>query len=294
MTTNFPEFLSSVGKGFLDESEALKLLHQLKKIFNILSMILIFINGKHLTVILLRSKIQISYKNNPGAYRMKRFFFLILFIPALFSFAAQTEAQTIVDKTVATVGDGVGVPELITYSDLLWQLAIQPNVPLTPPTSEDLNRALQLLINQRLFALEAKRLPRSRTTDAEIQEKIKDVLAQFSSTAEFESRLRLVGFDSVRDENFLDIMRQRVAIDKYLDFRFRSFIVITQEDEMKYYRDVYTPDFRRRNPGLLLPAFDEVRVQINQALSEDRVALEIERFLDEAKRRSEIVVLSEV
>ena len=49
-----------------------------------------------------------------------------------------------------------------------------------------------------------------------------------------------------------------------------------------------------RNPGLLLPAFDEVRVQINQALSEDRVALEIERFLDEAKRRSEIVVLSEV
>ena len=89
-------------------------------------------------------------------------------------------------------------------------------------------------------------------------------------------------------------MRQRVAIDKYLDFRFRSFIVITQEDEMKYYRDVYTPDFRRRNPGLLLPAFDEVRVQINQALSEDRVALEIERFLDEAKRRSEIVVLNEV
>ncbi|MEO6587794.1 MAG: hypothetical protein ABIP06_00575 [Pyrinomonadaceae bacterium] len=213
---------------------------------------------------------------------------------ALLFFSAQIKAQTVVDKTVATVGDGAGVPELITYSDLLWQLALQPNAPLAPPTSEDLNRVLQLLINQRLFALEAKRLPGAEITEAEIQEKIKDVLAQFPSTAEFERRLRLVGFDSVRDENFLEIMRQRVAIDKYLDFRFRSFIVITQEDEMKYYRDVYTPDFRKRNPGLLLPPFDEVRVQINQTLSEEKVASEIEKFLDEAKRRSEIVVLNEV
>jgi hypothetical protein len=225
---------------------------------------------------------------------MKRFFFLSLFIAALIFSGAQIKAQTIVDKTIATVGDGVGVPELITYSDLLWQLALQPNVPLTPPTSEDLNRALQLSINQRLFALEAKRLPRDEIKETEIQEKIRDVLAGFSSTAEFERRLRIVGFDSVRDENFLEIMRQRVAIDKYLDFRFRSFIVITQEDETKYYRDVFTPDFRRRNPGLLLPAFDDVRTQINLQLTEDRVAQEIERFLDEAKRRAEIVILSEV
>lgn len=225
---------------------------------------------------------------------MKQFFFLSLLITALLFFSAPIKAQTVVDKTVATVGDGVGVPELITYSDLLWQLALQPNAPLTPPTSEDLNRALQLLINQRLFALEAERLPGAEITEAEIQEKIKDVLAQFPSTADFERRLRLVGFDSVRDENFLEMMRRRVTIDKYLDFRFRSFIVITQEDEMKYYRDVYTPDFRKRNPGLLLPPFDEVRVQINQTLSEEKVAEEIEKFLDEAKRRSEIVVLNEV
>ncbi len=225
---------------------------------------------------------------------MNRFFFLISLIAALLFFSAPVKAQTVVDKTVATVGDGVGVPELITYSDLLWQLALQPNAPLAPPTSEDLNRVLQLLINQRLFALEAKRLPGAEITDVEIQEKIKEVLTQFPSTAEFERRLRLVGFDSVRDENFLEIMRQRVAIDKYLDFRFRSFIVITQEDEMKYYRDVYTPDFRKRNPGLLLPPFDEVRVQINQMLSEEKVADEIEKFLDEAKRRAEIVVLNEV
>lgn len=225
---------------------------------------------------------------------MKRFFFLGLIISALFFFSAEIKAQTVVDKTVATVGDGVGAPELITYSDLLWQLALQPNAPLAPPASEDLNRALQLQINQRLFTLEAKRLPSGEVSEAEIQQKIRDVLALFPSTAEFESRLRLVGFDSVRDENFVEMMRQRVAIEKYLDFRFRSFIVVTEEDETKYFREVFTPEFRRRYPERLLPAFDEVRVQVNQSLTEDRIAEEIEKFLDEAKRRAEIVVLNEV
>lgn len=212
----------------------------------------------------------------------------------LAAFSASVNAQNVVDKTVATIGDGVGDPELITYSDLLWSLALQPNVPINPPSSEDLNRALQLLVNQRLFALEAERVPRAAPTESEIDAEIKRVLAQFPSTAEFEKRLRVVGFDSVKDENFERMMAQRVAIEKYLDFRFRSFVVITPEDEAKYYRNIYVPEFRQRNPGLLMPTLDEKRREINLFLTEEKVESEIEEFLDFAKRRNEIIVLSEV
>src|SRR5947208_15188835 len=86
-----------------------------------------------------------------------------------FGLSAGLQAQDIVDKTVAVVSDSSRY-ELITYSDLLWQLALQPNVPLDPPRSEDLNQALQLLIDQRLFALEAKRLPRVEPSEAEINQ----------------------------------------------------------------------------------------------------------------------------
>ena len=89
-------------------------------------------------------------------------------------------------------------------------------------------------------------------------------------------------------------MEQRVAIEKYINFRFRSFVVITPEDEAKYYREVYTPDFRRRNPGLLLPPLEDARARINHDLTEERIARDIERFLDDSKRRAEIVILSEV
>ncbi|HMJ08248.1 MAG TPA: hypothetical protein VK468_04540 [Pyrinomonadaceae bacterium] len=201
--------------------------------------------------------------------------------------------QKVVDKTVATVGDGVRT-ELITYSDLLWQLALQPGNSVTDPTSQDLNRALQLMINQRLFALEAERLPRAAPTDAEINAEINRLLTYFPTTAEFEKRLNQVGFTSVKDDNFERIIAQRIAINKYLDFRFRSFIVITADDETKYYRDVFVPDFRRRFPGLLMPTLDEKRAEVRSALEEERVAAGIEAFLDEAKRRAEIEILSEV
>ncbi len=206
---------------------------------------------------------------------------------------AETAAQTVVDKTVAVVDDGVNT-ELITLSDLRWQLALQPNVPLDPPSSEDLNRALQTQVNIRIFALEAERLPRTAPTEAEIAAEISRVLAQFPSTAEFESRLRAVGFTSVKDDNFQRLMAQRVAIEKYQDFRFRSFIVITAEDEAAYYRNVWAPDFRRRFPGVIVPSFEEKRTEIVNELRLEREFEGIETFLDEAKRRVEIVTLSDI
>lgn len=224
---------------------------------------------------------------------LKHILFLsLLFLIAGFS-SVKVFTQETVDKTVATVSDGVRT-ELITYSDLLWQLALQPRSSLQPPTSDDLNRTLRLMINQRLFALEAQRLPSNEPTEAEIKQEVDRIVKLFSSTVEFEQRLRLVGFDSISDDNFQRMMRQRVAIEKYLDFRFRSFVVITPEDEVKYYREVFTPDFRRQNPGLLLPSIDEVRPRLNAALTENRIEQEIERFLDDAKRRAEVIVLFEV
>lgn len=224
----------------------------------------------------------------------KTFFISALLALAFLAFANLCAAQTVVDKTVATVSDNIVKPELITYSDLLWELALQAEVPINPPSSADLNRALQSLINQRLIALEAKRLPNVTPGEAEVKAEIQRVLKEFPSTAEFEKRLRLVGFDSITDDNFQLIMQQRVLIENYLTFRFRSFVVVTPEDEARFYREVYVPEFRRRNPGVLLPPLEEVRARINTRMTERKIAEDIEKFLEDAKSRAEIEVLFEV
>ena len=207
-------------------------------------------------------------------------------------FAAVAAGQTTVDKSVATVSDGVRT-ELITYSDLLWQLALMPGASVEEPTSAELNQALQLQINQRLFALEAERLPREAPTDAEIDKAIGELLDVFP-IIEFERRLRAVGFSSVRDPNFIDIIRKRLSIDEYLSFRFRAFTVITPEELLRYYNQTFVPDFRRRYPGVVVPTFADKQAEITSILTEEKVAANIETFLDEAKRRSQVVILSDV
>src|SRR5258705_8482298 len=64
----------------------------------------------------------------------------------------------VVDKMVATVNARART-DLITYSDLVWQLALQPRTSLDNPASEDLNHALRLLIDQDLILQDAEKLP---------------------------------------------------------------------------------------------------------------------------------------
>jgi hypothetical protein len=211
----------------------------------------------------------------------------------LFLAGHPARAQRVVDKMVATVSDGVRT-DLITYSDLLWQLALEPNVPLSPPSSENLNRALQLLISQRLIALEAERLPTTTPKESEVQAEIRRLLDQFPSTANFIERLKQVGFTSTTDENFQRIIQRRLAIEKYLDFRFRSFVIITLPEEKEYYEKVWKPRFIAKNPGGIVPPFETVEKQINSEMTENRIENDIEQFLTTARERAEIVILNPV
>ena len=102
-------------------------------------------------------------------------FLLLIFAVAVSIAAGTVNGQVVVDRTIATVSDGART-ELITRSDLLWQLALQPGAPLNPPREEDLRQALQIQIDQRIFALEAQRLPRAAPTEKEIADKIADIL----------------------------------------------------------------------------------------------------------------------
>ncbi len=218
---------------------------------------------------------------------------LLVALVCLAGGAANARGQEVVDKTVAVVSDGVRT-QLITYSDLVWQLALQPGTQLEKPRSEDLNQALQLLINQRLFTLEAERLPRTTPTEKEITDKISETLSFFPSASVFEARLKQVGFESVKDDAFEHLIAQRVATEKYIDFRFASFVVISSDDEKKYYSETFLPAFRKASPGVLVPTFEEKQTEIHRILTRQKVAANIESFLDEAKRRNIVDILIEV
>src|SRR5712692_4221609 len=207
-------------------------------------------------------------------------------------------AQTVADKTVASVTNGSrATPDLITYSDLVWQLALDPNTPLADkPSSENLNRALRLLEDQVLVLQEARKLPSAETPEArkdrdEEVKKRRDELAQMMGSAgRLQERMTRVGLTS---EQLDSILRDRVMVDKYFDFRFRAFVVIAPKEITDRYNETYA---RERNSGRIVPTLDEVHNRIYDELKEERIAAEIDTFVDNLRDQpgTEIVVLSPV
>jgi hypothetical protein len=206
----------------------------------------------------------------------------------IFIFSSQCAAQQVVDKMVATVNAGVKT-DLITYSDLLWQLALQPGTVLDNPTSENLNRALRLLIDQRLILQEAEKLPTIVPTQKEVSDARDELARNFPSQVEFQQRLQRVGLTS---EKLDEIVEQRLKMEKYLDFRFRNFVVISQKEIADYYRDTYVRRFQARFPGRIVPPLEQSRDEIERTLVEAKIESETDAFLDTARERAEIVMLN--
>jgi hypothetical protein len=258
-----------------------------------------------------------------------RFFtFVLLIIQPSFFNLAQTKydssPQESIDKPVATIKiNDADLFLSIRYSDVMFQLAITPEVNLSPPTSADFERALQSVINQRLIefmaigsypakteikndadyqrALQASinhQLKRKAAigpppTEAEINDQIRTLLAVFPSAQELEKRLRIVGFNSLADDNFRRRMELRILIERLINSRFRSRVVITPKEEEDYYQNVFLPEFRRRNPGTPVPGLNKQRLQIRGIITEARTVKAIEDFLRDLKQKAEIILLEQ-
>ena len=216
----------------------------------------------------------------------------------LLAACSSARAQVIPDKMVATVTNGSrATPDLITYSDLVWQLALEPGTPFSErPTSASLNRALRTVQDQVLILQEARKLPSADTADAislrdkEVQVRRDELAQAFGSAARLQERMTRVGLSS---EQLDLILRDRVTVDQYLDFRFRAFAVITPKEISDRYNDTYG---RQRNTGRIVPTLEEVRSRIEHDLTEEKIEAEIDKFIDNLREQpgTEIIVLNPV
>lgn len=231
------------------------------------------------------------YSTMIDVYKLRLIFFCLL----LSACCLPASAQTVVDKMVATVNADV-LPDcrqmcLITYSDLLWQLALQPDTSLANPSSTELNRALNLLTDQRLILQEAEKLPSIEPSPDEVRNARDELVKAFPSPSEFQQRLQRVGLTA---EKLDQILEQRVRIEKYLDFRFRNFVVITQTEIADYYKDIYVPRWRARTPGQITPTLEDAKAEIERILQESKIESDTDAFLDTARERAQIVILNPV
>ena len=236
----------------------------------------------------------------PRARLMSQHLLLTLFLllTAHCSLLTSARAQTIPDKMVASVTNGTrATPDLITYSDLVWQLALEPDTPFSErPSSAQLNHALRVVQDQLLILQEARKLPSADSPEAnaareaDVQE-MRDRLARaLGSSPRLEDRMERIGLTTVQLDQ---ILRDRVMVEQYLDFRFRAFAVVTDREIQDRYNQKYG---RLRNSGQIVPTLEQVRAEINRDLMEEKIETEIDKFVDELREQpgTEIIVLNPV
>ncbi|MEK6323482.1 MAG: hypothetical protein AABN33_17725 [Acidobacteriota bacterium] len=221
-----------------------------------------------------------------GKVAAKRVFgaFLVCMIALI---APRAHAQQTVDQILTLVND-----EIITRIDLLWGIAMDPKAPSPAgPVGPDLlQRALDVMIDERLIAQEAARIPTTDISEDEIDKKRTELIKSFKSEAEFRERVGSVGLTPQKID---ELIRRRILIDRFVDFRFRSFVVVTEQEIKRYYDETLAP--RVRAQGQVPPSIENqtVRDGIIAILKQQKIIAEEDRWLASARQRADIVQLAE-
>lgn len=193
--------------------------------------------------------------------------------------------QQIVDQIMVLVNDDV-----ITKSDLLWAIALDPKSPdpVGNISSDVLRRMLDVVIDQRLVAQEAARIPTADVTQDEIGKKRAALVAEFPSETAFRRRVESVGLTPERID---ELLRQRILIERFIEFRFQSFVFVSQQEIERYYNEVFVP--RMQKAGQVPPQLEQVREQITEILKQEKIGQELDRYLTNARQRADVVYLAE-
>jgi hypothetical protein len=193
--------------------------------------------------------------------------------------------QKVVDQILTLVND-----DPITRTDLLWSMSMDANAPnpANGVSSDLLRQKLDVMIDEKLITQEALRIPTAEITPEEINALRKELIASFKTEEAFRQRLEGVGLTADKLE---ELLRLRIIIDKYITFRFRSFVIVTDQEVQEYYEQKLVPSIKEK--GAVPPPIAEVSQMIRDRVKGIKIEAELETWLTSARQRAEIIPLVE-
>jgi hypothetical protein len=204
------------------------------------------------------------------------------------SLAIGARAQSVLDETVATVNG-----DLIAKSDLLWNLALDKDVSPEDFWKPHIQRfMLDSVINQKLMLQEASTLPAIRVSDEEIDAGIKEIAMKFATAEDpdrFVRRQALVGLTRQRLE---DMVRDRLRIEKFQDFRFKSFVVVTEAELDQFIETEIRPELVAKGMVVTDQEKAQLRPKAEAGVVENKTREALDAYLAKAREVAEIAYFS--
>lgn len=149
---------------------------------------------------------------------------------------------------------------------------------------EDNSEIVQRLIQQALIREQVQTSAANEATPEEIQQQI-DLLEDKSGGKEkFEKALQE---RHITSEALEVRLAWQIRVLKFLENRFRQFVVILPKEIEEYYRNSLLPELTRRGDPKI-PALAEVQGQIRDLLIEEKVNAQIDNWLNSLTQSADI------
>ena len=194
--------------------------------------------------------------------------------------AALAGRAEIIDRIAVTVDELV-----ITESDILRHLRIASFLNDEPlrATMETKREAASRLMEQVLVRreMEISRYPAPEMSD--IEPMVERLRAQWGG----EDGLRQALNDHhLTEQELRQGLLLQLTMLRFIDFRFRPGITVTDEEVDQYYQTQVVPD--ARSAGNQPPALDDIRDTVEEILVQQRVTEALDRWLEQASSTARV------
>jgi hypothetical protein len=198
-----------------------------------------------------------------------------------------TASAEIIDRIVVSVGSSV-----ITASEVdrairvtAFQNGVRPDF-----RAASRRETAERLVDQKLIRreMELSRYPQPDPSEAgPLLDQLR--ASRYKSATGFQQALKDYG---VTEQDLRDALLWELALVRFIEVRFRPAIQVTSQELEEYFEKAVKPAAQAAHPGQPV-ALDDYRSQIEQTLAGRRADQEVETWLKEARKRTEIVVHEE-
>jgi len=186
---------------------------------------------------------------------------IILFYPAIL--------YAVVFNNIAGVIDG----EIIPY----WSVLIEKAFNLTGGSDKEV---LQKIIDRRLLLKEAEKFKITETSQD--NKNIQKVLQDIKESSGEDKFNRLLQEYELKETDLLNLIKNRIIVERFIDFRINFFVVVSDDAIKAYYND-HRDEYGDK-------VLDDISEQIKAILFKTESNRRLEDYLDQLRRNAKISI----
>jgi hypothetical protein len=184
-----------------------------------------------------------------------------------------------IDRLIAAVNGTVIAEGDLELARSLNAITSSSGSPQSDTRSGEINR----LIDQELMRQELKSFSGVREDEARVQARLKSLRDTYAEKGGIPAVLQRLG---LQESELIAYLRLQSAILNFVNFRFRPFVSVSDEEIKTYYEGRLAAQLKKS--GLELPALQQIAGKIEEILREEKINAMLDQWIREIRSNSRI------